>query len=291
VEAYTLKIILHASVKMCQSGQMNGTRRWTRNELLVTLNLYHKLTFGLFHSRQPAVMALAQRLGRTSGSIAMKLCNFASLDPALKLRGIKGLQGASRLDQTLWDEFHTNLDESVPESEEALRQLFEVDADNTLEVVPKEGICVRRRTPSGPTEHIGSVKVRRGQDYFRDAVINNFGGRCGVTQLAIRELLIASHILPWTTNVTERLNVRNGLSLSRLHDAAFDQGLIAFDDNLRLVLSPRLRAALPIRIVADSFGLYEGCPLHIPEDAILPDLDFLAIHRNVCFQKVAENEL
>lgn len=85
---------------------MNGIRRWTRGELLVTLNLYHKLTFGLFHYRQPAVMALAQRLGRTSGSVAMKLSNFASLDPALQLRGIKGLQGASKLDAvaclTVW---------------------------------------------------------------------------------------------------------------------------------------------------------------------------------------------
>lgn len=264
---------------------MNGIRRWTRGELLVTLNLYHKLTFGLFHYRQPAVMALAQRLGRTSGSVAMKLSNFASLDPALQLRGIKGLQGASNLDRTVWSEFHANLDEAVPQSEEALRQLFEVDDGHTVEVVPKDGILVRRRAPAGSTESISSVKVRRGQDYFRDTVINNFGSRCGVTQLAIRELLIASHILPWSTHMTERLNVQNGLSLSRLHDAAFDQGLITFDDNLRLRLSPRLKAALPLRIVADSFGLYEGSPLHLPEDAILPSLEFLATHRYSCFQR------
>jgi putative restriction endonuclease len=85
------------------------------------------------------------------------------------------------------------------------------------------------------------VKIRRGQDYFREAVLNNFGGRCGITQLGIRELLIASHILPWGTHASQRLNVRNDLCLSRLHDAAFDQGLITFDDNLPLELSPRLK--------------------------------------------------
>jgi hypothetical protein len=36
----------------------------------------------------------------------MKLSNLASLDPALKLRGIKGLAGASALDRTVWTEFH-----------------------------------------------------------------------------------------------------------------------------------------------------------------------------------------
>ena len=43
------------------------------------------------------------------------------------------------------------------------------------------------------------MKQRRGQEYFRDAVINNSGGVCSVTRLAVRQLLVASHILPWGT--------------------------------------------------------------------------------------------
>ena len=260
-------------------------RRWTHDELLVALNLYHKLTFGQLHARQPAIVALAEKFGRGSNSLAMKLCNFASLDPALKLRGIKGLEGASALDRTVWNEFHGNLNEAVPVSEEALRKLFGVDENSELEVLPREGVRVRKRPPIGPTETTVTVKLRRGQDYFRDAVLNNFGGRCGVTQLAVRELLIASHILPWGTHVAERLNVRNGLSLSRLHDAAFDQGLITFDDSLRMVVSPRLKAELPQRAVAENFGAYAGESLRLPDDAALPDLAFLAEHRTKKFRK------
>jgi putative restriction endonuclease len=85
---------------------MAAGRKWTRDELVVALNLYHKLTFGQLHARQPAIVALAQKLERGSNSVAMKLCNFASLDPALKLRGIKGLEGASALDRSMWNEFH-----------------------------------------------------------------------------------------------------------------------------------------------------------------------------------------
>lgn len=264
---------------------MATARRWTRDELLVALNLYHKLTFGQLHARQPAVVALAEKIGRGANSVAMKLCNFASLDPALKLRGIKGLEGASALDRTVWNEFHGNLNESVPASEEALRKLFGVDETTELEVLPKEGVRVRKRPPSGPTEVSANAKVRRGQEYFRDAVLNNFGGRCGVTQLAVRDLLVASHILPWGSHPAERLNVRNGICLSRLHDAAFDRGLIAFDDNLRLLLSPMLKGELSQRAVAENFGAYACEPLHLPRDAALPELMFLAEHRTKIFRR------
>jgi hypothetical protein len=72
--------------------------------------------------------------------------------------------------------------------------------------------------------------------------------------LAIRELLVASHILPWGKHPAERLNVRNGLCFSRLHDAAFDGGFICFDDEYRLVLSRKLKAELPQRSVKENFG-------------------------------------
>jgi putative restriction endonuclease len=78
---------------------MTTRKPWTRDELLIALNLYHKLTFGQMHSRQPAIRALAEKMGRAASSLAMKLCNFASLDPVLKLRGIKGLSGASKQDR------------------------------------------------------------------------------------------------------------------------------------------------------------------------------------------------
>ncbi len=253
--------------------------------MLIALNLYHKLTFGQMHGRQKAIVDVAKRLGRGANSLAMKLCNLASLDPALKLRGIKGLAGASTLDREMWTEFHANLNEAAPASEDAMRKLFAVPVSGELEVLPKEGVRVRKLRLSGATEVVASVKVRRGQEYFRDAVLNNFGGKCGVTQLDLRELLVASHILPWGTHAKERLNVRNGLCLSRLHDAAFDRGLIAFDEDLRMMLSRRLKSVLAQKVVAESFGAYEGEALKVPEDAAVPDAEFLAVHRGSVFRK------
>ena len=260
-------------------------KRWTPEELLLALNLYHKLTFGQLHARQPAIMEVAEKVNRPANSLAMKLVNLASLDPVLKLRGIKGLPGASALDRKVWEAFHENLNEAAPASEEAMRRLFRVGESGELEVLPKEGMRVRKQPKAGPTEAAANVKIRRGQEYFRDAVLNNFGGRCGVSGLAVRELLIASHILPWGTHIAERLNVRNGLCLSRLHDAAFDRGLIAFDDKFRLLLSPRLKAELSQRSIAENFGAYAGEALCFPDDAAPPELAFISKHRATIFRK------
>ncbi len=263
---------------------MPSGKRWTRDELTVALGIYHNLPFGQLDEDTPAIIQLAQKLGRSPGSVAMKLCNLASLDPALQMRGIRGLPGASNLDREMWAEFHGALEEFVPRSREMLREMFKAGPDSELEVLPKEGIKVRKR-PQGDTEVTATVKQRRGQEYFRDAVLNNFGGACGVSGIAVRQLLVASHILPWRSHAAERLNVRNGLCLSRLHDAAFDIGLISFDDELRMMLSPALKKHLPQRGIAENFEAYEGKRLLIPDDAALPELAFLATHRDSLFVK------
>lgn len=259
---------------------MAAGKRWTRDELLIVLNLYHKIPFGQISSRQPVIIDLAKRMNRTPSSISMKLGNLASFDPALKLRGVIGLPGASNLDRETWDEFHANAAELVPLSQQRFDALFVESETETAEVIPGKGIRPVKRAPTGNTEIKTVTKQRRGQDYFRDVVLNNFGGRCGVTGLPIRELLVASHILPWSSHEAERLNVRNGICLNRLHDAAFDQHLISFDQELRLVLSPRLKSALPDESVSLQFEAFEGKMLRLPDDGMLPEPSFLDIHRN-----------
>lgn len=252
---------------------------WTRDQLLIVLNLYHKLRFGQFDKSQPVIVDLADRMGRGSSSVAMKLCNLASLDPEILLSGRRGLPGASQLDRDTWAEYHTNPAELIPLAQEKFDALFIESESETTEVIPGKGIRRVQSPPIGETETSGITKRRRGQDYFRDVVINNYGGCCGLTGMPIRELLVASHILPWSQHEGERLNVRNGIALNRLHDAAFDRHFIGFDDELRLILSSGLKSSLPSESIAYHFEAYEGKALLIPADGILPDLSFLASHR------------
>ena len=241
-------------------ANMRKYRLWTRKELLVLMNVYDKIPFGYFDQAQRVIQDIAKRMRRTPGSVAMKLCNLASLDPAIKARGRKGLTGASNLDREVWTEFRAKPNLFAAQSEEEFRSLFDVGENDEVEVVKDKGVFIRKEPSSleDPTEASAHVTVRRGQQFFRQMVLNAFEGRCGVTSITIRELLVASHILPWKSFPQERLNQQNGLCLSRLHDGAFDRGLITFDEQYRLVLSKRLKGHLPQMALENNFTIYEG---------------------------------
>ena len=84
---------------------------WTREELILALNLYLKLPFGKMHSRTPEVIHLANLIGRTPSSIAMRLVNFASVDPYHQNRGIGGLPGGKKQVEPIWQEFIDSKDD------------------------------------------------------------------------------------------------------------------------------------------------------------------------------------
>ena len=76
------------------------------------------------------------------------------------------------------------------------------------------------------------VIQRIGQDIFRSALLDYWDSRCPLTGITDPGLLRASHIVPWSDcNDEQRLDVHNGLLLSALWDAAFDQGLVSFADD------------------------------------------------------------
>ncbi len=89
------------------------------------------------------------------------------------------------------------------------------------------------------TEAERLVIQRVGQDVFREALLSYWGGCCAVTGVADPRLLRASHIKPWAKCDTdaERLDVYNGLLLAAHLDAAFDAGLISFDDQGAIIFS------------------------------------------------------
>jgi predicted restriction endonuclease len=233
----------------------NG-RRWTREELLLVLHLYERIPFGQQHQSNPQVQELAGILSRTPGSVAMKLNNFTALDPDEAQRGVRGLVGASNLDRQVWNEFHDGT-RTVEESEALWESRVEGRSTETFadwEPMVREG----------PTEAVAIQRVRLGQQYFRRVVLANFGYRCALTGIGHRDLLTASHISPWAADTTNRVSAANGLCLNKLHDAAFDRKLIAFDDEFRLIVGERLRRMLGSGHLAETLLTYEGQALARP---------------------------
>ena len=243
---------------------------WKEDELLLALHLYCRLPFGKLHQSNPDVIQLAQVIGRTPSAVAMKACNFASLDPALSQ---KGLAGASKADRALWDAF-MNDSTAIAEQAEALYE-------NKIEVEINKGV-IKPSFPGGTTETIREVKVRRVQRFFRQAVMQSYDYRCAISGLAMPELLVASHIIPWAANEQRRADPTNGIALNALYDKAFDKGLITFDEDLRVTLSGRLKENMDGFLFSSSLLSIEGTSLKTPEK-FLPDNAALTYHRENIF--------
>src|SRR5687768_11628159 len=92
---------------------------WTRDQQLIALRLYMRLPFGKLDARNPEIISLATRIGRTANALAMKACNFASLDPEFRRTRRTGLSNVSESDRALWVEFAGNAERVAAEAEEA----------------------------------------------------------------------------------------------------------------------------------------------------------------------------
>ena len=97
-------------------------RLWSKDELILAFNLYLKLPFGKMHRSNPDIIKLANLLGRTPSSIAMRLVNFASIDPYHQERGVLGLSGGVNQCLPIWNEFNNNREELIFESEKILAE-------------------------------------------------------------------------------------------------------------------------------------------------------------------------
>jgi len=255
---------------------MMPRKNWTPEEVKLAFHLYCQLPYGRLHRHTPEVIALANLLERSANSVAMKLCNLASLDPAIVASGRKGLTGASKLDRAIWDEFHADWEGLVLESSR-IRAKLEQATQGASELYP---------APEKPIDNFTGetrrqiVQQRIKQSFFRRAVLSSYRGRCCITGLSEPRLLIASHIVPWSQDKANRLNPSNGLCLSALYDRAFDQGLITFDEDWRVVLSPRLKQPEPA--MRHFFHTIEGQKIVMPE-RFHPDPKLMQQHRESVF--------
>jgi hypothetical protein len=201
---------------------------WSREELLVAFALYCKIPFARIVASNPQIIDTAKLLGRSADALSMKLSNFARLDPALQKRGIRGLSHGGKGEVELWLEFGLNTERLAFESELALRKLV---APAELETIA---------LPDGPTDREGLVRIRLVQSFFRQSVLSSYAYSCSFCGLKIREMLVASHIIPWKTNIDRRADPRNGICLCSFHDRAFDRGILAVSADLEIIVSERV---------------------------------------------------
>jgi hypothetical protein len=253
---------------------MSG-KNWTRDELLLTFNLYCRTPFGRLHKNNPEIVNLARTINRSPSAVAMKLVNFASFDPTHQARNVRGLRNASRADREILEEFNSNPERLAFESQRAFEQIVgvspEVD-EEPMEVFSRE------------TEVARVVRARLVQRFFRDSVLASYEYRCAICEIDLLELLVASHIIPWSRSIERRADPRNGLALCAIHDRAFDRGLLTISDSWAVMLSPRAKVRMPNRLHTVALVEIEGSRIFLP-NRFGPDPVALAYHREYIFSR------
>jgi putative restriction endonuclease len=253
-------------------------RNWMREELILAFNLYLKLPFGKMHSRTPEIIHLANLIARTPSSVAMRLTNFAHIDPYHQQRGITGISGGKNQVQPIWDEFSDNKERLIFESEKILAEKEHTTLEEKFTHILED-----IKDLQGEIK-IREVKTRVNQNVFRQIVISNYSSKCAITGIDIPALLVASHIIPWSKNERERLNPENGICLSALYDKAFDKGFIGLNKSYEVIISPHLKKKTEQPYYKRYFAHIEKIKINLPQ-RYLPKQEFLEYHLDVIFEK------
>ena len=255
----------------CELPEKHMNKRWSREEIILILELYWQLSTEEIkkqRERHPMIIALANKMGAAdkANSIYMRLLNFVYLD--LNEKG--GLHKVAKEDEELWTEFYNQWDKFAVACQKARE---------TLQIPPAvEGTVADDADFSAETRKAITAQRIRQHD-FRQRILANYENCCCISGISEPRLLVASHIVPWHIDKKNRLNPENGLCLSPLYDSAFDSGLISLDDEMKVILSPRIKnndSLYPF------FMAYEGKPITMPF-RYKPHPELIKYHRTYIF--------
>ncbi|MEN9196865.1 HNH endonuclease [Xanthomonas euvesicatoria] len=118
-----------------------------------------------------------------------------------------------------------------------------------------------------------AVAQRRGQSFFRNQLLDAYGGRCAITGCSAKEVLEAAHILPYRGDHTDRVD--NGLLLRADLHTLFDC--------LLLWITPENKVALAPSLLTTDYLTLRGQTVRQPESRKnRPNPDHLSEHARRC---------
>lgn len=248
--------------------------KWTKNDMMLAMNLYTKLRYGQFHKNTKEVIELSKLIDKTPGAVAFKLVHLSRQDPKHKDR-VKGLANPGQNAIEMYNEFADNWDEMLYQSEVLLatyqnKKVEEIALDQT-EIYEIEKDILKGREGKD-IERL--VKTRVNQSLFRKIIINNYSTSCSICGLNIENLLVASHIIKWSENKSQRLNPENGLCLCNIHDKAFELGYLGIRDNYKISIATELNQIKNTNTLDALFKRHHNQSIILP-DKFYPNLEFL----------------
>ncbi len=228
--------------------KIHSTKRgrvWEEDEVLLALALYLQTPYTKITSKNPRIIELAGMLGRSAGSVSLKLANLAALDPKVAAQGRKGFANYGKTDESVWSEY-------VPDGTEGVRRLME----KVQSASERLGVSVEFFYPDIADERAATVSVnkktetevirreRLGQSVFRHLVMAAYNDQCAISGIGgenAKSLVEAAHILDWASSEESRLDPRNGIALNVLLHRAFDLNYIGIDADLCVHVAPTFK--------------------------------------------------
>ncbi len=133
----------------------------------------------------------------------------------------------------------------------AFLQKFDADKnhiENVSRNADKKGNIKEKRilkeideTPLKGKEREAFVNVRVNQGIFRERLLKCYPNKCCLCDVESPQLLVASHIKPWSEcKEEERLDSDNGFLMCPSHDKLFDKHLITFENDGSIRISDSL---------------------------------------------------
>jgi len=206
----------------------NSGGQWSRDEYLVTLDLYLNESEYIADDSDPMIREVASLIGRTPGSVVLRLANYRHLDPS----STEGMRNVGKACREIWEEYYDNEEELARAAEGARENLRNPsrESENGESETDDGGVETGETT--------SKQKVRTGQSDFRKAVRDRYDDECILCGISDVGLLQASHILDWSESEDHRGDPANGLLLCYNHHRAFDLNMFTITGDYELVVRP-----------------------------------------------------
>ena len=232
-------------------------RAWSDEEMILSLDLYYKLPFGRLNHHTPEVIKLATLIGRTPSSVALRLVNYAACDPFIVNSGRKGMVSGIGKCKPFWDYYAANTEELFLQAEKIKASMLAKPVEEILQLDSTDFVGKEKEVV---------IKQRINQNSFRSIILANYNEQCAISGICIPQLLIASHIVPGSDDVNNRLNPTNGICLSPLYDKAFDKGYIGIrPDDYTVIISKELKNYKNMDFYQNSFASIGDKPITLPQ--------------------------
>ena len=159
----------------------NGIK-WNREETILAYELYCRTPFSRISQNNPEIRKLAELMGRTPGSVGLKMHNLAHYDPELQKRNIVAMAHGSKLDGEIFNEFCNDWEELSYQAQVIRAKMQNSQFENIIDMNDMDDI-----PPGKYREKL--VKQRIGQYFFRMSVLNAYGNRCCITGMAKKRIV------------------------------------------------------------------------------------------------------